>query len=69
MRQEDRNGNSLLRDCPQSRIFARTVVQQAQDGQGREALTVVATDNPISDAVLREISALDGVSGVRKAEL
>jgi D-3-phosphoglycerate dehydrogenase len=38
-------------------------------GEGKEALTVVATDNPISDAVLKEISTLEGVSDVRKADL
>ena len=38
-------------------------------GAGKEALTIVSTDNPLSDAVLNDISALNGVTEVRKAVL
>ncbi len=38
-------------------------------GAGKEALTIISTDNTLSDAILKEISTLAGVTEVRRAVL
>ena len=57
-----------------SAILARATINIAglslgRFGEGGQALTIISTDNSVSDLILKEIAAVEGVSKVRFMEL